>query len=168
MVHLGLLFTTIAMNFHDTGCQNNKKTITKVNFIGGIKLLFVIAAYAWFAYFSFFAFLHFQEEKTGLNQILIPVRGLSMPSITICSQEVFHDITNETKANMMLQNLENYVFTKEDLLGQTFFDKKSWNHHEIFSYQLGLCLTIKTDKQYDGRNFFNFILKFPFNKKYQV
>ena len=38
-----------------------------------------------------------------MNQILKPVRGLSMPSITICSQEVFHDITNETTANMMLE-----------------------------------------------------------------
>ena len=157
------------MNFPAHRRQNDKKLITKANFTEGLKLIFVFVAYAWFAYFSFMAFLQFQEEKTGLNQVLTPVPELPMPSITICSQEIFHDVTNETTADIMLQNLYDYIFTKKDLLGETFFeDSPRWNYHEIFSYQLGLCFTLKTDTLYDGRNYFRFFLNLPINKKYQV
>ena len=103
------------MNFPAHRRQINKKLITKANFTEGLKLIFVFVAYAWFAYFSFMAFLQFQEEKTGLNQVLKPVLELPMPSITFCSQEIFYDVTNETTADNMLQDLEDYVFSKKDI-----------------------------------------------------
>ena len=169
MIHPWLLFTIVAMNFSAHGRQNDKRIVTKVNFTEGLKLIFVIVAHVWFAYFSFLAFLQFQEEKTGLNQVLTPVTELPLPWITICSQEIFHDVTNETTADIMLQNLHDYIFTKKDLLGETFFeDSPRWNYHEIFSYQLGLCFTLRTDKLYDGRNYFKLFLKLPLDRKYQV
>ena len=146
----------------------NKKQITNVCLIQIIKYIFIFGAYVWFAFFSLFAFLDFQEEKTGLNQFLKPVKELPLPSITVCSQEIFQNIAHETTADIMLSNLEDYVFKKRDLLHENFNIWNVWHLHEIFSANLGLCLTIQTKLKYDGRNFYSFFIRLPPNKKFQV
>ena len=156
------------MNLVTHGSESSVKKITKVSLTQTIKLICIFAAYIWFAIFSFIAFLDFKEQKTGLNQFLEPVKELAMPSITVCSQEIFHDITNETTADMMLQNLENHVFKKKDLVHENFNLWKLWNLREIFSSHLGLCLTLRIEITYNGRNHYYFFLRLPPNKKYQV
>ena len=156
------------MNLLQHGSESSVKKITKASLTQTIKFICIFAAYIWFAIFSFIAFLDFKEQKTGLNQFLEPVKELAMPSITVCSQEIFHDITNETTADMMLQNLGDYVFKKKDLVHTNFNLGNVWNLQEIFSSHLGLCLNLRTEKTYNGRNHYNFFLRLPPNKKFQV
>ena len=80
------------MNLLRPKSLKDKKQITNVFFIQITKYIFIFGAYVWFAFFSLFAFLDFQEEKTGLNQFLKPVKALPLPSITLCSQEIFQNI----------------------------------------------------------------------------
>ena len=148
--------------------------ITKVGLIHTVKLIFISVAYVCFTIHSFVAILDFKEEKTGLNQFLHPVKELPMPSITVCSQEIFRNITSETTADIMLQNLGDYVFKKTDLFHETFFSwvtlngEKVWHHHEIFSSQLGLCQSLRTEMMFDGGNSQKFILPLRGNQKFQV
>ena len=150
------------------------KKITKVGFIQLTKLIFISVAYVCFTIHSFVAILDFKEEKTGLNQFLHPVKELPMPSITVCSQEIFRNITSETTVDVMLQNLEDYVYKRSDLFHETFFSlntlngEKVWHLHEIFSSQLGLCQSLRTDMKYDGGNSHNLVLRLPGSQKFKV
>ena len=156
------------MNLLRPKSLKDKKQITNVCLIQITKCIFKLGAYVWFAFFSLCAFLDFQEEKTGLNQFLKPVKALPLPSITVCSQEIFQNITHETTADNMLSNLEDYLFKKTDLLHENFNKWNVWHLHEIFSANLGLCLTLQTKIEYDGRNFYSFFIRLPPNKKFQV
>ena len=136
-----------------------------------ITLILISFAYGMFAFFSLNAFFQYRQELTGLNQWLEPVDELPMPTITVCSQEVFKNVNNDTTTEMVLQNLNEYVFSWEDLFASTYmmtaFD--SWNpHREIFSNELGLCYSLRAKKIMDPTNFYYFYIFLPLGQKYQV
>ena len=70
---------------------------------------------------------------------------------------------------MLLQNISNYVYTKEDLLHETFLKKlQDWNPHEIFSSTLGLCSSVKLNKNVNESTQNFMFLTLPGDKEYQV
>ena len=136
-----------------------------------IIMLLIGIAYGLFAYMSINAFFEYKEELTGVNQVLVPVTELPMPTITVCSQDVFKNVNNETDTEMVLQNLNDHVYAWGDLFDESMMPGPSslWNNnHEIFSNALGLCYSLRSDKTAHPRNFMFFYLFLPVGKKYQV
>ena len=163
------------MNLATLESQKSMKPFTKLSIGSRIAenaiMLLIIAMYGFFAYFSIHVFSAYQNELTGLNQLLSPVKELPLPTITLCPQDIFKNITKETTTEMVLQNLDEYVFSWEDLFASTYmmtaFD--SWNpHREIFSNELGLCYSLRAKKIMDPTNFYYFYIFLPLGQKYQV
>ena len=128
-------------------------------------------AYLMFGYFSLHAFREYQKELTGINQWLEQVQELSLPTITVCSQEVFKNISKDTTTEMVLQNLSEYVFAWGDLFDGffTFLASRFWNpHREIFSNTLGLCYALRAKYKANQKNIYYFFIFLPIGKKYQV
>lgn len=128
-------------------------------------------AYLMFGYFSLHVFREYQKERTGINQWLEPVQELALPTITVCSQEVFKNISKDTTTEMVLQNLSEYVFAWEDLFDGFFTVLASqlwYPHREIFSNTLGLCYALNAKTKANQKNFFYFFIFLPTGKKYQV
>ena len=132
---------------------------------------FLLCAYWGFIYFSWDAINEFRQEKTGLNQMLLNVNELPLPTITVCSTEMFKNANiNETKKDELLSNLSNHVFAWNDFFDQSFLERLGqWNPHEIFSSRLGVCFSLNYDKNLtlntpDNQSRWQFLI----GKKYQV
>ena len=151
------------------GSQSKSKKMTNI-MRDTVIILLIGVAYGLFAYMSISAFSEYKEELTGFNQMLVPVKELPMPTITVCSQDVFKNVNNETDTEMVLQNLNDHVYKWEDLFDESMTQSPSlWNNnHEIFSNTLGLCYSLRSDKTAQPRNFMYFYLFLPVGKKYQV
>ena len=160
------------MDLPTYGSQSNLKKMTKINLKDTIIFLLIGIAYGLFAYMSINSFFEYKEELTGFNQVLATVRGLPMPTITVCSQDVFKNVNNETDTEMVLQNLKDHVYKWEDLFDESMTQNPSlWNNnHEIFSNTLGLCYSLRSDKNSTAQppNFMYFYLFLPVGKRYQV
>lgn len=167
------------MNLATLESQKNMKTLTKFSLLEKFGenaiMLLIMAFYGLFAYFAIHIFSAYQAELTGLNQFLSPVSELPLPTITVCPKELFKNITSETTPEMVLQNIDEHVFSWEDLFDETFaspyltklFD--SWHpHREIFSKSLGLCYSLRAKKDINPQNYYNFFIYLPIGKKYQV
>lgn len=135
-----------------------------------IIMLLIGVAYVLFAYMSINAFIEYKEELTGLNQVLASVKELPMPVITVCSQSVFKNVSNETDTEMVLQNLNDHIYKWEDLFEESMMTATGYwnNNHEIFSNTLGLCYSLRSDKNSTARNFMYFYILLPVDKTYQV
>ena len=137
-----------------------------------IIFLLISVAYGMFAFFSLKVVFEYKQELTGINQGLEHVEEMSLPTITVCSQDIFKNITKETTTEMVLQNLNEYVFSWEDLFDESFasgFSKPSWDpHREIFSNYLGLCYSLRAKKTMTPKNFYLFYIYLPLGQKYQV
>ena len=153
------------------GSQSKLKKMTNI-IRDTIIILLIGVAYGLFAYMSISAFSEYKEELTGFNQMLVPVKELPMPTITVCSQDVFKNVNNEMDTEMVLQNLNNHVYKWEDLFEENMMSVTGYwnNNHEIFSNTLGLCYSLRSDKNSTARppNFMYFYLFLPVGKKYQV
>ena len=136
-------------------------------------IIFILISFAYgiFAYFSLNAFLEYRKELTGINQWLEPVRELPLPTITVCSQEVFKNVSNNTTKEMVLENLSDYVFAWEDLFDDIFTESalRFWNpHREIFSRKLGVCYSLNPKSNAKPGNFYLSYMYLPVDKRYQV
>ena len=153
------------------GSQSKWKKMTNI-MRDTIIMLLIGIAYGLFAYMSINAFFEYKEELTGFNQVLTTVRGLPMPAITVCSQDVFKNVNNETDTEMVLQNLNDHVYKFEDLFEESMMSFTGYwnNNHEIFSNTLGLCYSLRSDKNSTAQppNFMYFYLFLPVGKRYQV
>ena len=121
------------------------KKMIKINLRKTIMWIMISLAYLMFGYFSLHAFKEYQKELTGINQWLEQVQELPLPTITVCSQDIFKNISKDTTPEMVLQNLSDYVFEWEDLFDDRFTENTRifWNpHREIFSNKLGLCYSL--------------------------
>ena len=147
--------------------QSNMKKITKFSLRQSTQLVLVFVAYGWFGYFCLLAYIDYQKEMTGLNQFLTPVRELPLPTITVCSKDIFKNVSDETTAEMILSNIKDHVFTKEDLFHENFM-WEMWDSHEIFSLQLGLCVSIRARMNVTGKNSNQFWLLLKTGRKYKV
>ena len=159
------------MDLPTYGSQSNLKKMTKINLKDTIIFLLIGIAYGMFAYFSLHAFFEYRQELTGLNQWLEPVKELPLPTITVCSQEVFKNVSNDTTKEMVLENLSDYVFAWEDLFDGKFTEYHSlyWNpHHEIFSKKLGVCYSLSPKSNAKPGNFYLSYMYLPVDKRYQV
>ena len=164
------------MNLATLKSQKSMKPFTKLSIGSRIAenaiMLLIIAMYGFFAYFSIHVFSAYQNELTGLNQLLSPVKELPLPTITLCPQDIFKNITKETTTEMVLQNLNEYIFSWEDLFDKSFasgISKLSWDpHREIFSNSLGLCYSLRAKKIMTPTNFYHFYIFLPIGQKYQV
>ena len=134
------------------------------------QLAMISLAYGVFCYFSIQSFHDFQEQRTGINQFWTPVEELPLPTITICSQDVFKNvISDELTSNMLLQNLSNHVYSREDFFHKAFLkDFLYWNPHEIFSSMLGLCFSVKLRMNVTEATQNHHWLKLPAYKEFQV
>ena len=100
-----------------------------------------------FAYYTLKSFDDFRERKTGLHEVLTPVTELPTPAVTVCSKDIFKNISIETTREEILQNLSHHVFTWEDFFHHDFIGNLSdMNPHEIFNPRLGVCLSVKFNK----------------------
>ena len=166
-------FTIIKMDL-PTPLESQSKLKKMTNIMRDtIVMLLIGVAYGLFAYMSINAFFEYKEELTGVNQVLVSVKELTMPTITVCSQNVFKNVSNETDTEMVLQNLNDYVYKWEDLFDESkeMKDESLWNNnHEIFSSTLGLCYSLRSDKNatQQPQNFMYFYLFLPVGKRYQV
>ena len=153
------------------GSQSKLKKMTHI-MRDTIIMLLIGIAYGLFAYMSISAFFEYKEELTGFNQALASVKELPMPTITVCSQNVFKNVNNETDTEMVLQNLNDHVYKWEDLFEESMMSITGYwnNNHEIFSNALGLCYSLRSDKNSTAhpQNFMYFYLFLPVGKKYQV
>jgi hypothetical protein len=109
------------------------KKITKISLRELTQMVLVFLAYGCFSYFCIQGYIDYQKEITGLNQFLTPVNELPLPAITVCSREIFKNVSEETTADMILESMPNHFFTREDLFHETFMVEK-WNPHEIFRW----------------------------------
>ena len=159
------------MDLPTYGSQSNLKKMTKINLKDTIIFLLIGIAYGMFAYFSLHAFFEYRQELTGLNHWLEPVRELPLPTITVCSQEIFKNVSSNTTREMVLENLSDYVFAWEDLFDDIFTESahKFWNpHREIFSNKFGLCYSMSPNSDAKPGNFYRSYMTLPVDKRYQV
>ena len=151
--------------------QRNVKKITKINMKDMIINLLIGIAYGLFAYFALHSFFEYRKELTGINQSIETVEELSLPTVTVCSQKVFKNIKNDTTTEMVLQNLNDYVYAWEDLFDGFFtvLASRFWNPpREIFSNDLGLCYSLSNKFKANPTNHYLFYIFLPVGKKYQV
>ena len=147
--------------------QGNMKKVTKFSLRKSTQMVLVFVAYGWFGYFCLLAYIDYQKEMTGLNQFLTPVRELPLPSITVCSKDIFKNVSDETTAEMILPNIKDHVFTKKDMFHENFW-WENWDSHEIFSLQLGLCFSMRAKMNATGKNSNKFWLLLKIGRKYKV
>ena len=106
--------------------------------------IFVLGSYGLFTYFSIDAIVEFAEGNIGVSQISTPVTELALPTITVCSKEIFKNVDSETSPDDILKNLSNYVFTWNDFFHHKFLENlQDWDSHEIFNPRLGVCFSLK-------------------------
>ena len=148
------------------GSQSNMKKITKINLKDTIISLLIAVAYGLFAYFSLHTFLDYQKELTGFNQEIVATKGLPMPFITVCSQNIFKNVSKETNTETVVQNLNDHVYARGDLFDEDMFSWFLFQNHEIFSSTLGLCYILRTTANSTKDN--NFYISLHVNKRYQV
>ena len=104
-----------------------------------IQAIIIFLPYLLFVYYVFKTFVDFQEGKTGLHQVLTPVTALPTPAVTVCSKDIFKNITLETTREDILQNLSKHVFTWEDFFHNDFIEELSdMNSYKIFNPRLGV------------------------------
>ena len=135
--------------------------------------LLISIAYGMFAYFSLNAFFDYNKELTGYNQLYFWNKELPMPTITVCPQNMFRNISNETRAEKLLQNLNDYVYKWGDLFDESMMSsphlENFWNeNHEIFSNALGLCYSLNSNINSTVDNWARFFIFLPVGKKYKV
>ena len=149
--------------------QSNMKKITKINLKDTIISLLIAVAYGLFAYFSLHTFFDYQKELTGFNQEVVTTRELPMPVITVCSQNIFKNVSKETNTETVVENLNDHVYARGDLFDEEMFSSKNWNwskNYEIFSRTLGLCYTLRTTTNSTIDN--DFYISLHENQRYQV
>ena len=147
--------------------EGNMKKASKFSLRKFTQKVLVFVAYGWFGYFCLLAYIDYKKEITGLNQFLTPVRELPLPTITVCSKDIFKNVSDETTAEIILPNIKDHVFTKKDMFHENFWWEK-WDSHEIFSLQLGLCVSIRAKMNVTGKNSNNFWLLLKTGGKYKV
>ena len=149
----------------------------KISLRETIIIILISLAYGLFAYFSLQAVFDYKKEFTAFNQELSTHRELPMPTITVCSQNIFKNVSNKANTDTVLQNLNDHVYTWGDLFDKSLMPSMMaspyslWNNnHEIFSNTLGLCYSLSSDKNATSQppNFMFFYLFLPVGKKYQV
>ena len=162
------------MGLRTLGSQKKTKKMkntTKINMKDMIINLLIGIAFGLFAYFALHSFFEYRKELTGINQSIETVEELSLPTITVCSQKVFKNVKNDTTTEMVLQNLNDYVYAWEDMFHGffTLLASRFWNPpHEIFSNDLGLCYSLKNKNKANPTNHYLFYIFLPVGKKYQV
>jgi hypothetical protein len=89
----------------------------------------------------------------------------------VCSQEIFKNVTIETTTEMVIENLNDYVFAWEDLFDGKFTEQYSlyWKpHREIFSKKLGVCYSLNPKSAAKPGNCYLSYMILPVDKRYQV
>ena len=153
------------------GSQSNMKKITKINLKDTIIMLSIGIAYGLFVYYSLHTFFEYEKELTGFNQMLVENTEMTMPTVTVCSQNMFKNFSKETDPEVVAQNLNDYVYAWEDLFIESKMSPLNWNkRREIFSHTLGLCYSLSTNLNFTGKkdNPYYFYMYLPVGKTYQV
>ena len=162
-----LSFTITTMDLPTPlGSQINMKKITRINLKDTIISLLIAVAYGLFAYFSLHTFFDYQKELTGFNQEVVATRELPMPVITVCSQNIFKNVSKETNTETVVQNLNDHVYARGDLFDEGMFLSPFWSkNNEIFSKTLGLCYSLRTTTNSTIDN--DFYISLHVNTRYQ-
>ena len=77
------------------------KMYRKLGLVELIQFVIIVFVYGSFCYFSFDLIQDYQMQKTGMNQFCQQVDELPLPTITICSQDVFKDIDKDLTQGFM-------------------------------------------------------------------
>ena len=143
----------------------------KISLRETVIIVLISVAYGLFAYFSLHAVFEYKKEFTAFNRELSKHSELPMPTITVCPQNIFKNVSNKPNTETVLQNLNDHVYAWGDLFDESMMPGPSslWNNnHEIFSNALGLCYSLRSDKNATAENLRFFYLFLPVGKKYQV
>ena len=89
------------------------KIYRKLGLVELIQFVIIVFVYGSFCYFSFDLIQDYQEQKTGINQFSNEVDELPLPSITICSQNVFKNIDKDLTQGFMKLILKNVLIYKK-------------------------------------------------------
>ena len=77
------------------------KIYSKLGLVELIQFVIIVFVYGPFCYFSFDLIQDYQMQKTGMNQFSQQVDELPLPTITICSQDVFKNIAKDLTQGFM-------------------------------------------------------------------
>ena len=77
------------------------KMYRKLGLVELIQFVIIVFVYGSFCYFSFDLIQDYQMQKTGMNQFCQQVDELPLPTITICSQDVFKNIDKDLTQGFM-------------------------------------------------------------------
>ena len=114
--------------------ENVIKNIAKAN-----KILAYILCVTLFLASLWVLFEKHVEELTGISVELTPVKTLTMPSLTVCSEEPFRSNGDFSLEEDFVQN----SFTISEIFGPNFKgDNVSKRVTEARSYSFGLCYTV--------------------------
>ena len=83
------------------------KMYRKLGLVELIQFVIIVSVYGSFCYFSFDLIQDYQQQKTGMNQFSNQVDELPLPSITICSQNVFKNIDTDVTQGFMKLSSKN-------------------------------------------------------------
>ena len=91
----------------------------KVGLVELIQFVIIVFVYGLFCYLSFDLIQDYQEQKTGIHQFSNEVDELPLPSITICSQNVFKNIDKDLTQGFMKLILKNDLILRPNLYSQS-------------------------------------------------
>ena len=77
------------------------KMYRKLGLVELIQFVIIVFVYGSFCYFSIDLIQDYQMQKTGMNQFSQQVDELPLPTITICSQDVFKNIDKDLTQGFM-------------------------------------------------------------------
>ena len=77
------------------------KMYRKLGLVELIQFVIIVFVYGSFCYFSLDLIQDYQMQKTGMNQFSQQVDELPLPTITICSQDVFKNIDKDLTQGFM-------------------------------------------------------------------
>ncbi len=114
------------------------------------------------------SFQAFTEQKTGYNQFSLQHESLPLPTVTICMQEMFKGVDENTTSEELLGNLEDHTFSTADFVHPTFFAQiKQWNPKKVFGIS-GVCTPLTLDKNVTDATSVSYWIKLKTHKKYKV
>ena len=102
------------------------KMYRKLGLVELIQFVIIVFVYGLFCYFSFDLIQDYQEQKTGINQFSNEVDELPLPSITICSQNVFKNIDKDLTQGFMKLILKKCPDFKAYSLSSVCLEKMLW------------------------------------------
>ncbi len=108
------------------------------------------------------------NEKTGESQYSELVENLPLPTVTVCMQDMFKGVDENTTTEEFLGNLDKYKYSATDFFDKSFMERfAEWNAKYVFGLT-GICISLTLDKNVTEVTQNMYWIKLLTNKKYRV